>query len=128
MRNKLVYIAHPVGGNTKANVKDILRLCHRIHKENNNIIPFAPYIVALYYLNDKIIEERKLGMLANQEHFKRKTMDEVWICGSEISEGMKQEIKLAIKYKIPIKVYNPELKNQFKSLKNELNTIDGKKG
>lgn len=116
-KNKLVYIAHPVGGNIKANIKKILQLCHDIHKKNENIIPFAPYIVALYYLSDKIIEERKLGMLANQEHFKRKTMDEVWLCGPNISEGMKQEIKLAIKYKIPIKIYNPKLKNQFELLK-----------
>lgn len=112
MKNKLVYIAHPVGGNIKANVKKILKLCHDIHKKNDNIIPFVPYITALYYLNDEIMEERKLGMLANQEHFKRRTMDEVWICGSKISEGMKHEIKLAIRYKIPVKIYNPKLRKE----------------
>ena len=120
MKNKLIYIAHPVGGNIKENIKKILQICHNIHRENNGVIPFAPYIVALYYLNDDIIEERKLGMLANQEHFKRKTMDEIWLYGDNISKGMEGEIKLAIKHEIPIKLHNPKLKNQFELITKNL--------
>lgn len=122
MKNKIVYIAHPVGGNVKENIKKILQICHRVHTNKKEVIPFAPYIVALYYLNDEILEERKLGMLANQEHFKRKTMDEVWLCGDKVSDGMKAEIKLAIKYKIPIKIHNPKLKKDFELIKNKCKT------
>lgn len=113
MKNKLVYIAHPVGGDIENNIKKILQLCHDIHKKNDAIIPFAPYVVALYYLNDTIVEERELGIQANVEHFKRKTMDEVWLCGSKISEGMKQEIKLAKENGIPVKIYSPNLESEF---------------
>ena len=116
MKNKLVYIGHPVGGDIERNIKKILEICHNIHKKNDNIIPFAPYVVSLYYLDDNIVEERKLGMLANQEHFERKTMDEVWLFGSRISEGMKWEIEQAAKYGIPIKVCNSKLKKEFEKI------------
>ena len=116
MNNKLVYVAHPVGGNIKDNVKKIFQICHDIHKNNNNIIPFAPYLVALQYLDDTVIEERELGIQANAEHFKRKTMDEVWLCGSKISAGMEYEIKFALKYNIPIKYYNLKLQHDFDKL------------
>ena len=116
MNNKLVYIAHQVGGNTKDNVKKILQICHDIHKKDNNIIPFVPYLVALQYLDDAVIEERELGIQANAEHFKRKTMDEVWLCGPKISAGMEHEIKFALKYNISIKCYNPKLQHDFNKL------------
>jgi hypothetical protein len=115
MKNKLVYIAHQVSGDVEGNIKKILELCHDIHKKNDNIIPFAPYVVSLHYLNDDLVEERELGILANQEHFERKTMDEVWICGPKISKGMEQEIKLARKYEIPIRVYSQELEDDLGS-------------
>ena len=113
MNNKLVYIAHQVSGNIENNVKQIFQICHDIHKEDNNIIPFAPYLVALQYLDDRVIEERELGIQANEEHFKRKTMDEVWLCGPEISKGMQHEIKFALEYNIPIKCHNPKLKDDL---------------
>ena len=113
MNNKLVYIAHQVSNDIENNIKQILKICHDIHKKNNNVIPFAPYLVALQYLNDEIVEERELGIQANEEHFKRKTMDEVWICGPTISVGMEHEIKFALKYNIPIECYNPKLQNDF---------------
>jgi len=106
---KIVYIAHQVGGDVEANMKAILAICNKIHRENSDIIPFAPYLVACQYLSNDMVEERELGIQANIEFFKRKTMDEVWLCGPTISPGMKQEIKLAEKYGIPIKFYNPAL-------------------
>ena len=116
MENKLVYIAHPVGGDVSGNIKKILQICHDVHKKDNSLIPFVPYMAALQYLNDDLQEERALGIQANMEHFKRKTMDEVWLCGPRISEGMKQEIKLAKEFGIPIKFYNPELEAEFELL------------
>lgn len=116
MEHKVVYIAHQVSGDIDGNIKKILQLCHDIHKADDNIIPFAPYLVALQYLDDNVHEERELGILANIEHFKRKTMDEIWLCGPKISKGMEQEIKLAKKYNIPIKCFNSELEPNFKSI------------
>ncbi|MCK5320577.1 DUF4406 domain-containing protein [Candidatus Parcubacteria bacterium] len=116
MNNKLVYIAHRVSGDIENNIKQIFKICNDIHKKDNNIIPFAPYLVALQYLDDRIIEERELGIQANEEHFRRKTMDEVWLCGPAISKGMEHEIKFALKYNIPIKCYSLKLQHDFDKL------------
>ncbi len=109
---KIVFIAHPIGGNVKANVKEVLKLCKELHTKD--VIPLAPYLQALQYLDDAIPEERELGIAISRECFKRKIMDEVWLCGPTISKGMKEEIKLAKKYNIPIKFHNKELEKELK--------------
>jgi len=114
---KLVYIAHQVAGNIQENVKDILNICRVVHSPD--IIPVAPYLVAVQYLNDGVTEERELGIAANREFFKRKIMDEVWVCGPGISSGMREEIKLSLEYNIPIKCHNPELQSELDSLIDE---------
>jgi len=111
----LVYIAHQVGGDVEGNVRRILDICHDVHKADDDIIPFTPYLSALQYLDDAIPEERELGMLANVEHFRRRTMDEMWLCGPRISNGMSEEIKLALQYDIPIKCYNPTLESDLEA-------------
>ncbi|MCA9375071.1 hypothetical protein KC622_01935 [Candidatus Dojkabacteria bacterium] len=61
------------------------------------------YLVSAKYLQDHIQEE---WGTVNTEHLLRKVMDEVWLCGDKISMGMKEEIKLALKYQIPVVCYN----------------------
>ncbi|KKP98961.1 MAG: hypothetical protein US71_C0001G0128 [Parcubacteria group bacterium GW2011_GWD2_38_12] len=101
MRVKTVFIAHPISGDIKGNVVKVLAICEKIHSKE--IIPVAPYLVSLQYLDDEIIEDRKLGIAANLECFRRKYIDELWLYGDRISKGMEQEIKLALKLRIPIK-------------------------
>jgi len=112
---KIVYITHQLAGDLESNVKNILKICKEVHTKK--IIPIAPYLVAVQYLNDKIIRERKLGIDINKEFFRRRVMDELWLCGPRISRGMKGEIKLSLEYKIPIMCYNIYLWSEFKSLK-----------
>lgn len=111
---KLIYIAHQVSGDIKANVKSILEICREIH--TSEIIPFAPYLVALQYLDDTVSEERELGIKANRECFRRGIIDEVWVCGPKISKGMKKEVKLALENNIPIYCYNPSLQPELDQL------------
>lgn len=104
---RLVYIAHQIGGAVDENVKDVLRLCREIHTPE--IIPFAPYLVQLQYLDDCVAAERALGMQANKELFRRRVMDEVWLTGPRISGGMTDEIHLSLDFGIPIVAYNTAL-------------------
>lgn len=104
---KLVYIAHQISGNVDKNVREILKICKEVHTQD--IIPITPYLVTVQYLEDHLEDERKLGISANKEHFERKVMDEIWLCGPTISTGMKEEIKLSLEYGIPIKCHNPNL-------------------
>jgi len=97
---KTVFVAHPISGDVKWNVKKVLKICAEIH--TRNIIPIAPYLISLQYLNDEVIEDRKLGMDANHECFYRGFVDELWLFGNRISPGMTEEIKLAREMGIPV--------------------------
>ena len=90
---KTVFIGHPIGGNIKGNIEKVLKICAEAHTKN--IIPVAPYLISLQYLNDEVIEDRELGMDANHECFRRRYVDELWLFGDRISAGMEKEILLA---------------------------------
>ena len=97
---KIVYIAHPMSGDIEGNTLKVLSLCKRYHTAK--ILPFAPYIVTLQYLDDKIPKDREKGIQGNFWLIKRGFIDELWVCGNKVSKGMKEEIELAEKLKIPI--------------------------
>lgn len=114
MRVKTVFIAHPISGDIEGNIKKVLEICEKVHSKE--MIPVAPYLVSLQYLNDRVVEDRKLGINANIECFRRKYIDELWLYGDKISKGMTQEIKLALKLKIPIKAKTSATKIALKLL------------
>ena len=98
---KTVYIAHPIAGDVGANVKRVLAICEKIHR-SNEAIPVVPYLVCVQYLDDSAVADRQLGIDASLECFHRGYIDEVWLFGDRISNGMKQEIALARKLAIPV--------------------------
>ena len=97
---KTVFIGHPIGGDIRSNTAKVLKICEEVHTKD--IIPVAPYLISLQYLNDEIIEDRELGMEANHECFRRRYVDELWLFGDKISNGMQKEILLAREVDIPI--------------------------
>ncbi len=99
---KVVYIAHEVRGDVQGNIRKILNICRRLHTKD--VIPIAPYLVALQYLNDNSLEERALGIGSNAEYFRRGFIDEVCVFGSRVSTGIFGEIMLALQFGIPITV------------------------
>ena len=111
---KTVFIAHPISGDIENNMKKVLNICQKIH--NKEIIPVAPYLVSLQYLNDSVIEDRTIGTEANLECFRRKYIDELWLFGNRISPGMIEEVKLALELKIPIVTRTPETKKELAEL------------
>ena len=111
---KTVFIAHPIAGDVENNIKKVLGICQKIHTKE--IIPVAPYLVSLQYLNDNVVEDRELGKEANLECFRRKYIDELWLFGNRISLGMIQEIKIALDFKIPIFSKTPETEKELTEL------------
>lgn len=97
---KVVFIAHPIAGDIAGNMAKVLKICHEVHV--NGTIPVAPYLVALQYLNDEVVEDRELGIEANLECFHRRFVDELWLFGDRISAGMWGEIRLAREVWIPV--------------------------
>ena len=99
---KIVYIAHPISGDIKGNLEKIRQIVRTINLAYKDIVPFAPYWVDCHALDDNNVDERMRGIDNDSEFFRRRTMDEVWLCGDKISTGMKYEIQKALNIDIPI--------------------------
>lgn len=100
---KVVYIAHPIGGDVQGNLEKVRKIGRQITLSEPNIIVFAPYYFDCHCLDDAVPEERKRGMQNNAYFFENGFIDELRLYGDRISSGMKEEIKLADKYRIPIR-------------------------
>ena len=99
---KIIYIAHPIGGDIKRNIQKVLEIIRGININIPEVVPFAHYVVDCYALDDSVPEERMRGIKNDIALFRAGFIDEVWLYGSRISEGMKAEIKLAKELNIPV--------------------------
>lgn len=99
---KIVYIAHPISGDIAGNLEKIRQIVRKINLEHSDTLPFAPYWVDCYALDDTIPAERERGIKNDTEFFKRGVIDEVWLFGDRISFGMQCEVDMAISLGIPV--------------------------
>lgn len=99
---KVVYIAHPISGDVPGNLERIRQIVRQINLEDPNTVPFVPYWLDCHALDDTVQEERLRGIRNDHEYFHRKVMNEVWLYGDRISDGMKAEIELAKRCGIPV--------------------------
>ena len=90
-RNKLVYIASPYSGDVERNVAFAKAACR--YAMNQGVTPIASHLLYPQMLDDGVPEERKLGTDMGLRILK--VCEEVWVCGSELSSGMEQEIRTA---------------------------------
>lgn len=104
---KIVYIAHPIGGNVEENLADLRRIIRIINLRNHDIVAFVPYYADVVSLNDNIPAERERGIKNDMEILRRlrKHIDELWLTGNRISDGMKAEAAMAEILGIPVKNY-----------------------
>jgi len=100
MKKKIIYIAHPIGGNVDENVKLVLEIVRQLNMSGLPIVPFAPYIVDVLALDDNDPEQRARGFDNNKQLFD--FVDEVWLYGGRISSGMQTEIDWANERNIPV--------------------------
>lgn len=96
---KIVFIAHPITGDIKINLKKVIEICKKVH--SLEIIPIFPSYVWRKYLGS-VSGGAEIAEHSTSYFFKKKIIDELWLYGDFISAGMKKNIKLAIKYDIPI--------------------------
>lgn len=89
---KLVYICSPLKGDIENNIKRANTYCRRALEFD--AIPLAPHTIFTQFLDDNVDSERKMGMLMGLKLLS--LVDELWICGPYISQGMQVEIDLAL--------------------------------
>ena len=104
--NKLVYIASPYSGDVERNVAFAKAACR--YAMNQGVTPIASHLLYPQMLDDNIPVERELGLLFGLALLRMcdrilKVCEEVWVCGSELSSGMEQEIRAARQLQIPLR-------------------------
>jgi len=100
MKKKIIYIAHPIGGDVTNNCNSVLNIIKYLNLTDSNIVPFAPYIVDILALDDNDPEQRARGFENNKRLFD--FVDEIWLYGGRISSGMQTEIDWAREKSIPV--------------------------
>jgi hypothetical protein len=98
---RIIYIAHPISGDVKGNLEKIRQIVREINLTIPDVVPFAPYWLDCHALDDNNPEERKRG-IANDTALIRRAVDEMWLYGDRISNGMQAEMELAERLGIPV--------------------------
>lgn len=114
---KIVYIAHPVGGDVSGNLKKIRLIIREINLTEPDVLPFAHYFVDCLCLIDTIPEERERGIKNDIALLRAGFINEVWLYGDRISTGMRYEIDLADELGIPIIPKTPETQKELLKIK-----------
>lgn len=108
---KIVYIAHPISGDIEGNLAKIREIVKGINTHFTDIVPFVPYYSDVVSMDDTIPELRARGIANDNEMFRRKVMDELWVYGDHISSGVKAEIDLAVSLGIPVSFKSIKIRN-----------------
>ena len=111
---KIVYICHPISGDIKGNLEKIRLIVREINLTEPDVVPFAPYWLDCFALDDNIPAERERGIKNDHELFNRKFIDELWLFGDRLSNGMKAEMQLAISLGIKVVVMDVRLSDYIK--------------
>jgi len=101
---QLTYICSPYAGNIDANVKAAKRYSR--YAIEKGVIPIAPHLLFPQFLDDANPDGRQLGLAFGNKLMAK--CEEVWVFGSDISEGMAAEImKAKVKCK-PIRYFTKD--------------------
>lgn len=104
---RICYIAHPIGGNVEGNLAEICKIVRNINLTEEDVVPFVPYYSDVVSMNDSNLEERARGIKNNHAILNSGMVHELWVYGPRISSGMYDEISLAKKLGIKIKLRSP---------------------
>ena len=100
-----IYICSPYKGDIEKNTANAIRYC-RVAVDRG-CFPIAPHVFLPQFLNDDNPAERELAL-----SFGIRLLGgckEIWVVGSNITEGMKREINAAIKREITVKHFNEKM-------------------
>jgi len=99
---KIAYIAHPIGGDIESNLADLRRVLRHLNITHTDVVPFCPYYADIVSLDDNEPTERERGIANDIAILKSGIVQELWLTGDRISNGMAHERDLAIELGIPV--------------------------
>lgn len=95
---KLVYICSPYAGDIESNVRFAKAACR--YAAEQGCAPVAVHLMYPRILDDAVPAQREIGIRMGLRVLA--SCDELWICGSRISHGMRCEISEAERLGIPV--------------------------
>lgn len=101
---KLVYICSPYAGDVESNIRLARAAC--LYAVEQGCAPVAVHLLYPQLLDDAIAAQRKTGIRMGLRVLA--SCDELWICGSRISHGMRCEIAEAERLGIPVRNISAE--------------------
>ena len=102
----LVYICSPYSGDPPGNTKKAIKYSR--FAVDQGAIPLAPHLLLPLYMQES--SERELAMFMDMVFLGR--CEELWVFGSEWSEGMQAEISKAKKRQIKIRYFTEDCKEE----------------
>ena len=106
---RIVYVSHPIKGDKAGNIEKIIKIVRSINLFLPDIVPLTNYIADCLALDDDVKEERNKGLLNDAAILKSGIVDELWVFGDEITEGMHIEMETAKAVGIPIKYFKEDV-------------------
>ena len=113
---KIVYIAHPIGGNVVRNLEALAIVLREINLAEPEVVPLAPYFGDVLALDDNNPAERARGLENGRTVLKSGAIREVWLYGDGVSPGMLGEVRLAEALGLPIVPKTAGTKVAYKAL------------
>ncbi|MFZ3578821.1 DUF4406 domain-containing protein [Virgibacillus sp. DJP39] len=105
-KKKIVFICSPYAGDVESNVMRTKRYAR--YAVTEGMVPIIPHLMYPPFLFDGDQEERKLGIEMGLVLLEK--CDELWMFGSQVSQGMAIEIKKAKAQNITIRKFSTECK------------------
>ena len=98
---KLVFICSPYRGDIDGNKTRAQRYCRFAYTQG--AAPIAPHLHNTQFLDEDILEERKVGIELGLQLLRR--ADELWCFGNRLTEGMEIELKTAQQMKLKVRYF-----------------------
>lgn len=109
---KYVYICHPLRGDVEGNLERVKDIVRKVCCEET--VAFAPHLAFATVFNDENPAERKRGISTDLALLRSGKIDELWVYGERLSEGMKFEVDVCLEHNIPVVCKSPKLKKVVK--------------
>ncbi len=94
IKMKIVFVCSPFQGREE-NIEKAKRYCRKIVDMGH--IPVAPHVYFSQFMDDSNPQDRRKALEMNKKLLE--FCDELWVFGSEITEGMREEIEYFRKVK-----------------------------
>ena len=105
----IVYICSPFSGDREKNMEAARRYSR--FAVDKGYIPLAPHLLFPQFLNEDDPEERRLGLFFGNAIMSK--CAEVWVFGSRISSGMKDEINRALRKNYRLRYFSEECQEVY---------------